>query len=271
MSSKAHLLPDPAKRWQIFDNRKKFLIIFSVFWLMVASLEFFQDIVSAYINHNALYLSESLSFKIYWLLYIPFAGLLILAYKRVNDLSGKFKRGMFFVAIVVLLSLVHLLVFSLILSWISSLIHENSWSLSFLISMKMSTRLYITLCVYLVIAIFLFWRSSINEYKLHLTVKSGNRSVLVPVEDIEWIRSSGAYVQLKTKDRSFTILDSLKSLTSQLDPELFQRIHRSTILNLSRIEEMRSRLNGDYDLILKDGTVLRLSRNYAIKVKKMIR
>lgn len=271
MSSKANVLPDPAKWWQIFDNRKKFLFIFSVLWLMVASLEFFQDIVSAHINNNALYLSESLSFKIYWLLYIPFTGLLILAYRRVRGFSGKLKRGLFFVAIVVCLSLLHLLVFSLILSWISSFIHENRWSLSFLLSMKLSTRLYITLCVYLVISILLFWRSSIKEYKLHLTVKSGNRSVLVPVENIEWIRSSGAYVQLKTKDQSFTILDSLKSLTSQLDPTLFQRIHRSTILNLSRIEEMRSRLNGDYDLLLKDGTVLRLSRNYAVKVKKMIR
>ena len=58
----------------------------------------------------------------------------------------------------------------------------------------------------------------------------------------------------------------MRELEQQLDPRRFQRVHRSTIVNLERVKEMRSHINGEYFLILDSGNEIKLSRSYKDKI-----
>jgi two-component system LytT family response regulator len=95
-----------------------------------------------------------------------------------------------------------------------------------------------------------------------LVVKDGDRFLLVKAEEIDWVASTGEYASLRTGKKSFLIRMALSELERKLDPRHFARIHRSTIVNLDRVHEIRSRSHGDCDVLLHDGTVLRLSRSY---------
>ncbi len=67
---------------------------------------------------------------------------------------------------------------------------------------------------------------------------------------------------IHTDDKEYIHGGSLKAILKKLDPDQFQRVHRSTIINIQSVKELKSRLNGDYDILMQDETVLRLSRNY---------
>ncbi len=80
------------------------------------------------------------------------------------------------------------------------------------------------------------------------------------VDDIDWIEAEGDYVKLHVGSDHHLIRDTMKNLEGQLDPASFVRIHRSIIVNLDRIEELHPYFHGDYMVILKNGTELKLSR-----------
>ena len=84
---------------------------------------------------------------------------------------------------------------------------------------------------------------------------------------LQWIVSKKDYLEVHTSERKYVIIASLKQLLSTLDPDKFKRIHKSTILNIAAVTEIRSRLTGDYDIITTEGEILRLSRNYAGQLK----
>jgi two-component system LytT family response regulator len=93
-------------------------------------------------------------------------------------------------------------------------------------------------------------------------VKTCGRVVLVPVARVDWIGAEGDYARLHTGETSYLINDSLTSLEAPLFHSSFARIHRSTIVNLRRIAELRPHLNQDHVVRLTTGTELRLSRTY---------
>lgn len=97
-------------------------------------------------------------------------------------------------------------------------------------------------------------------------VRQGNRFLLLNVADVDWISASGEYARLYAREASFLIRTGLSQLEERLDPNQFARIHRSTIVNLERIQEIQPRTHGDYDVLLQDGTFLRLSRSYRDRV-----
>jgi two-component system LytT family response regulator len=85
---------------------------------------------------------------------------------------------------------------------------------------------------------------------------------LVPAADIDWIEAAGDYVRLHAAGRAHLIRATLRDLEERLDPQSFLRIHRSTIVRSDRIERLIPRARGDYEVVLRDGTELRLSRTY---------
>lgn len=95
-----------------------------------------------------------------------------------------------------------------------------------------------------------------------LLVKDGERFVLIKTEEIDWIASTGEYASLRVGRTAYLIRMPLSELAEKLDARQFARIHRSSIVNLDRIREIRPRSHGDCDVLLQDGTVLRLSRSY---------
>ena len=104
------------------------------------------------------------------------------------------------------------------------------------------------------------------EYTKTLSVKNGKKSTILKTDNIKWISSDGPYLFIHTPGKKYLVTDSLKNIVTAL-PENFKRIHRSTIVNVDLIVEIKSRLNGDYDLTLRDGNVIRLSRNYSKSLK----
>lgn len=81
------------------------------------------------------------------------------------------------------------------------------------------------------------------------------------------ILASIIYARIHHLQQHYLHHQSLKAMASQLDPQQFVRIHKSCMVNVHKVVACRSRLNGDYDLTLTDGTSLRLSRNYAADFK----
>jgi two-component system LytT family response regulator len=103
-------------------------------------------------------------------------------------------------------------------------------------------------------------------YLVRLAVKRNQRIVLVNVADIDWVESSANYVQLHTLGISHAVRMTMGELERRLDPARFARIHRSTIVQIDRIRDIVASWHGDFDVTLRDGTVLRLSRNYRDRV-----
>jgi two-component system LytT family response regulator len=95
-----------------------------------------------------------------------------------------------------------------------------------------------------------------------ILVKSGDKSFFVRPEEISWIEAQGNYVALHVGAQSFLLRQTVNTLEKQLDPARFQRIERSTIVNLDAIREMHPAGRGEYEIVLKDGVTLKLSHTY---------
>ena len=95
-----------------------------------------------------------------------------------------------------------------------------------------------------------------------LVIKSSGRIYFVRIQDIDWCEASGNYVRLHIGQQTHLVRGTMSHLESQLDPAQFVRIHRSAIVNVERIQELRSSFNGEYLITLNDKTRLTLSRGY---------
>jgi len=94
-----------------------------------------------------------------------------------------------------------------------------------------------------------------------LAVRQGGRTVLVDIADLDWIEADRDYVRLHASGKAWLIADRMSSLESKLDADRFLRIHRSTIVNLQRIREIRRAEDGGGEVVLGSGVRLRVARN----------
>ena len=99
-------------------------------------------------------------------------------------------------------------------------------------------------------------------YLRRLVVPAGQRSIFIRVEDIDWIEAERNYVRLHVGDRAHLLRENMSRLESALDPAKFTRIHRSTIVNIDRIQSLESLVHGEYMVVLHDGTKLTSGRAY---------
>jgi two-component system LytT family response regulator len=95
----------------------------------------------------------------------------------------------------------------------------------------------------------------------HLAVRQWNRVHLVRVDDIDFIEAEDNYVVVHAASRSYKGRDRISDVESQLDTRRFVRIHRSTIVQVTRIREVQPLTHGDHAVILRDGKVLRVARS----------
>ena len=94
-------------------------------------------------------------------------------------------------------------------------------------------------------------------------VKSGGRVRFVKADAIEWVEAAGDYVRLHTDEKQHLLRKTMKEMEQGLDADQFLRIHRSTIVNVDCLQEMRPYgSNNEYVVVLADGTERRLSRTY---------
>lgn len=105
-----------------------------------------------------------------------------------------------------------------------------------------------------------------EHYSDKLVIRDGADVILVPTRDIEWVDAAGDYMCVHAKGETHVMRSTMKDLEAQLDPSVFQRIHRSTLVNLGRVVKLSSHINGEFFLILDCGARLKMSRTYKDKL-----
>jgi len=105
-----------------------------------------------------------------------------------------------------------------------------------------------------------------GAYPPRILVRSPEKIVVVDTPSIEWITAEGDYVRLRAKGATLTTRSTMAAMEGRLDPSRFARIHRSTIVNVSLIRELRPAFTGDHALLLHDGTKFTLSRMYKARL-----
>jgi two-component system LytT family response regulator len=103
-----------------------------------------------------------------------------------------------------------------------------------------------------------------------LAVRSAGRVVFVTVGEIDWIEAADYYVQLHVGSESYLHRQTMTSLERQLDPDRFIRIHRSAIVNASRIRELRHQGKRDLVVVLESGIELKVARSSRDKLQKLM-
>lgn len=105
-----------------------------------------------------------------------------------------------------------------------------------------------------------------TEYSGRLVLKTDGRLIFLDAEKVDWIEAEGVYVRIHIATKSHLLRESLSNVEARLDPRVFMRIHRSTIVNVHRIKEIIPHFNGGAIVALHDGTQLKLSRSYRDRV-----
>ena len=104
-----------------------------------------------------------------------------------------------------------------------------------------------------------------------LPIRNGRETVRVPVDAIEWVDAAGDYLCIHASGHTHILRATMREMETLLDPRLFQRVHRSTIVNLTRVKSLRAHMNGEYFLRLEGGQELKLSRTYRDKVEYFLK
>lgn len=97
-------------------------------------------------------------------------------------------------------------------------------------------------------------------YLSRLAVKTGERTLFVKVEDIDFLESAANYIVLHTAKENHVLRETLTNLESRLSPKRFLRISRSTMVNLDRVRELQPLSPGEHVLVLTDGRKLTVTR-----------
>ena len=109
--------------------------------------------------------------------------------------------------------------------------------------------------------------SELVSHSDRLAIKDGSSTTFVPVRDIDWIDAAGDYMCVHVKNETHIMRTTMRELETSLNPSIFQRVHRSTIVNVERVMKVSSHINGEYYLTLSCGSSLKMSRSYKDKVK----
>ncbi|MFN2567210.1 MAG: LytR/AlgR family response regulator transcription factor [Gemmatimonadaceae bacterium] len=100
-----------------------------------------------------------------------------------------------------------------------------------------------------------------------ILIKDRGRVVILNEADVDWIEAEGDYVRVHAGGRGHLLRETMSAMEARLDPSHFARIHRSAIVNVERIRELRPHPNREYTIVLRDGTQLKLSRGYRDALK----
>jgi two-component system LytT family response regulator len=101
-----------------------------------------------------------------------------------------------------------------------------------------------------------------------IVVRTPGRIVFLSLSEVEWIEAAGNYVYVHAGREKHLLRATLKQMEGRLDARRFTRVHRSAIVNVTRVRELRPRAHGDADVLLRSGAELVASRTYAARLRK---
>ena len=108
-----------------------------------------------------------------------------------------------------------------------------------------------------------------QKHPNRLVIKSAGRISFLDVAEIDWIEAADNYVRLHAGRESHLLRETMNSLEKRLNPEQFLRVHRSRIVNIQKVKELRPLFRGEYDITLQDGTRLESGRGYRDRVQRL--
>ena len=109
-----------------------------------------------------------------------------------------------------------------------------------------------------------------RRYASMLPIRVGRETIRLDVGTIDWIDAAGDYMCVHAAGQTHVLRATMKELEQMLDPQVFQRVHRSTIVNLARVRSLRPHLNGECFLKLESGQEVKLSRSFRDKVELLL-
>jgi two-component system LytT family response regulator len=105
-----------------------------------------------------------------------------------------------------------------------------------------------------------------SPYTTRMVFKSRGRILFLPVSDIRWIGAEENYVRICTKTETHLLRQTMTDLEEKLDPEMFARVHRSAIVNLQYVKEVRTESRRDFAVLLVNGQKIPMSRSYHARI-----
>lgn len=109
-----------------------------------------------------------------------------------------------------------------------------------------------------------------SRFEKLINVKDRGQIFRVDVDTIERIDAAGDYMCIYTADNSLILRETMKDLEKRLDPKNFQRVHRSTIVNLDQVRQVKPHTNGECFLVLESGAEVKVSRSYRDVVTRFV-
>ena len=109
-----------------------------------------------------------------------------------------------------------------------------------------------------------------GRYERMINIKDQGKIFRVDVETIEHIEAAGDYMCIYTGENSLILRETMKDLERRLDPRVFQRVHRSTIVNLDQVRQVKPHTNGECFLVLDSGAEVKVSRSYRDVVARFV-
>jgi len=109
-----------------------------------------------------------------------------------------------------------------------------------------------------------------NRFEKMINIKDQGQIFRVDVDTIERIDAAGDYMCIQTGDNTLILRETMKDLEKRLDPRRFQRVHRSTIVNLDLVRQVKPHTNGECFLVLDSGAQVKVSRSYRDVVARFV-
>ncbi len=257
----------------VLSNKK---VVLFLLWMLLAFISFtlFQDFIEAKIKNTAFYFSESFLFSSFWWLFVPLLFAQYSIVKRRNIWGAP--------SLLILISLpflIHVIAFPLLVWIISNSFYYHTYAFQQTFRYTLSEHLFSLAFFYSIpVLTYSFFTKIISQERNVATIKTtqisgqfidailiteGYKKYSVAVSDILFISAQPPYINIVLENKKHLHAETLKSIVTKLNPTLFIRIHKSTIVNIKMVDSYSSRLNGDYDLTMKNNEKLRVSRNYA--------
>ncbi len=259
-------------------DRKAFFIL-TLFVLTLISLTLLQDFLRSNLKNSSFYFSESFMFSSFWWLFAP------LLFTQYFAISRKItKRLYFYITIILFPIIVHLFAFPFLVWTISKIFYYHTFAFQQTFRYTLSEHLYLLVLLYSIpLLVFHFFtkiklvktisetqsESITTQYISTLVVPDRNSKTSIAVSEILYFSANPPYINIHLEGKKYLHNETLKSISIKLNPEQFVRVHKSTIINIKMVISYTTRLNGDYDLTMKNNVQLRVSRNFATDFKNL--
>lgn len=262
------------KKKSVYNNSsgiKKNVGILLALFISIIALTIFQDFLESNRSGYSFYFSESILFKTIWIIFIPILTVLDVILKNQN--LNSFRNTILFIGTSII---IHLVLLSFVFLCFSFLFYDGRYDLYKIITYTLSNDLYKLVIIYAGFVfgykylsfqstdlLFIQKKSGISK----IIIGNGKNNIIVEISDIYLITAAAPYISIQLEEKKYLHTETLKSILARLDNDKYVRVHKSTIVNLDKVVSFKSRLNGDYDIFLKNSIVTRLSRTYVSNFK----